>query len=270
MSSSAGMYQYPDWEHWGGTGESWNREKTAPACPGLAASSSLGKSRKGKEKEGGCSAGSAPSKVSLRESRMLRLGESPCPAPGGMSRFSLHPSQPWSCVPPFWQRGGRGERLQLLLDHPGRERPWPRCLCSAGCLAQTKAVAPFVASVNSLVLSLAASRHLLLQPSTEQMPVWSSGGRENPCSSNISLFLPTGSSQFWQRSHLDSHKAQTALPPLHVLCSPPSSSPFPLTWILHTQIPESFGHVVLSAGTAQKIRVSISLCQAARRSRSGG
>lgn len=125
--------------------------------------------------------------------------------------------------------------------------------------AHTKAVAPFVASVNRLALSLAASRHLPLQPGTEQMPVWSGGGRETPAAP-IFHFSTHGPSQLAAAAPRQPQCSESSAPPaspallLHCPCSAPpgpacSSSPFPLTRILHTQIPESFGHAVLSAGT---------------------
>lgn len=160
--------------------------------------------------------GSAPSKVLVQQRGML----GPVRAPGGMSSFYT----PALELGPFWHRGGsRNKAAAPAWTHPGRERPWPRCLCSTRCLAQTKAVATSVASVNRLLLSLAASRHLLLQPSTEQMPVWNSGGRETP-ELQYFTFLPTALPS-WQRLRLDSHNAQTALP----LLQPPPHVPAPST-----------------------------------------
>lgn len=175
------------------------------------------------------------------------------------------PYQPALELGPFWHWGGSSsEAAAPARTQPGRERPWPRCLCSTRCLAQTKAVATFVASVNRLLLSLAASRHLLLQPSTEQMPVWSSGGRESP---ELQYFtFPPTALPSWQRLHLDSHNAQTALPPPHgaTRIQPPAPHPS-----FRSKALGAVGLWCSALAQSAKHRVGTSLCQAGRWSRSG-
>lgn len=197
---------------------------------------------------------------------MLGLDNLPVRAPGEDEQvFLSSPASPGAvCVP-----SGSGEGEQRGC--PGRERPWPRCLCSARCLAHTKAVATFVASVNRLALSLAASRHLLLQPGTEQMPVWSRGGRETPPELQYFTFLPTALPS-WQPQCSDS-SAPPADPVRLLLCSPPAlaAAPAPSPWqgSFRCKSLRALGVWCSVLAQSEKHGVSITLCQAGRRSRAG-
>lgn len=100
----------------------------------------------------------------------------PLPSPTPPERAGGRDPRALLRVPCLELSGGREPRGHRSVP----VSPRPRRRSSARCCRQTKAVAGYVASVSSLLLSLAATRHLLLKPNTEQMPVWKERGQGNP------------------------------------------------------------------------------------------